>query len=135
MDYCYNLYYSIIIFIYSQYYYNTINHNFIESITPLPHRYRVESVRAVLSRWAGLVSLGGSIYYIYTIRYNTIAYIRLTIDPSLPYRLYDSPYTITKKQRQVQAVALSPALLYIHTHQKALLVNKTMLVFRHQLPR
>lgn len=36
MDYYYNPIYSIIIIIYNQYYYNTIHHNFIESITPLP---------------------------------------------------------------------------------------------------
>lgn len=83
MDYYFNPIYSIIIIIYNQYYYNTIHHIHIESITPLPHRCLVDPVRVGLSRW--LVWSRWSALYILYIRYDTIDYIRLTIDhfPSL----------------------------------------------------
>lgn len=72
MDYCYNPIYSIIIIIYNQYYYNTIHHIHIESITPIPHRCRVDPVRAWLCRW--LVWSRWSALYIYYI-YDTIRLI------------------------------------------------------------
>ena len=81
MDNYFNPIYSTIIFIYNQSNFNTINRINIESTTSLPHRCQVDPVSVWLSRWLVWSRWSAlSIYILYTIRYNTIYYIRLTID-------------------------------------------------------